>query len=208
VGGWGNDDPDEAEIREAEGGLLQLRVVRQWVRQSLRSPAYQTLTPRMILRLHRVAMQDILPSAGRWRTSDVEIFGSRHEPPPHADVDRLVQDACDFINEYETEDGDAVMFLSAFIMWRIAWIHPFDDGNGRTARAVSYLVMCQRLGKELDGEHPVPQRIKYAPIAYARALEAADRAWASGDTDVSRLQHLIEFCLAAQLRDDPPTLPD
>jgi len=207
--GWGyDDDSDEPEIREAEGGLEQLRMVRQWMRQSLRSPAYRTLTPRMILRLHQVAMQDILPNAGRWRTSDVEIFGSHHEPPPYVDVDRLVQDVCTFVNEYDAEDESEAMFLAAFVMWKIAWIHPFDDGNGRTARAVSYLIMCQRLGKELGGESPVPQRIKYAPIAYVRALEAADRAWASGVIDVSRLQHLIEFCLTAQLRNDPPTLPD
>ena len=204
MGGWGDDDSDEAEIREAEGGLLQLQMVRQWVRQSLRSPAYRTLTPRMILRLHQVAMHGILPSAGRWRTRNVEIFGSRHAPPPHEDVERLVQDACTLVNEYE----DDAMFLAAFVMWKIAWIHPFEDGNGRTARAVSYLVMCQRLGKELDGERPVPQRIKYAPIAYVRALEAADHAWVSGIVDVSRLQRLIEFCLTAQLRNDPPTLPD
>jgi Fic family protein len=208
VGGWGDDDPDEAEIREAEGGLLQLRVVRQWVQQSLRSRAYQTLTPRMILRLHQVAMQNIIPSAGQWRTRDVEIFGSRHAPLPHEDVERLVRDACTFVNECETEDEDDALFLAAFVMWKIAWIHPFDDGNGRTARAASYLIMCQRLGKELDGERPVPQRIKYAPIAYVRALEAADHAWTSGIVDVSQLQHLIEFCLTAQLRNDPPTLPD
>jgi len=120
----------------------------------------------------------------------------------------LLRDACDSVNEYETTTNDQVMSLAAFVMWRIAWIHPFDDGNGRTARAVSYLVMCQRFGAELHGDRPVPQRIKYAPIEYARALEAADHAWTSGIVDVSRLQHLIEFCLTAQLRNDPPTLPD
>lgn len=119
-----------------------------------------------------------------------------------------MQEACDYVNGYETQNEDEAVFMAAFVMWRIAWIHPFDDGNGRTARAVSYLVMCQRLGKELGGYRPVPQRIKYAPIAYAKALEAADRAWISGTLDVSHLQQLIEFCLTAQLRNDPPTLPD
>lgn len=94
MGGWGDDDSDESEIREAEGGLVQLRMVRQWVRQSLRSPAYRTLTPRMILQLHEAAMREILPSAGQWRARDVEIFGSRHVPPPHVDVDLLVQEMC------------------------------------------------------------------------------------------------------------------
>jgi Fic family protein len=147
-------------------------------------------------------MREILPNAGQWRTSDIEIFGSRHEPPPYGDVPRLVQDACDHVN-----DSDDALFAAAFAMWRFAWIHPFDDGNGRTARAVSYLIMSQRFGRELPGERPVPQRMKYAPRAYHRALEAADRAWTSGTVDVSELQKLIEFYLIAQLRNDPPGLP-
>jgi Fic family protein len=199
--GWGfDDDESESEILEAEGGLAQLRMVQRWVR----SPAHQTLTPRMTLSLHQAAMRDILPSAGRWRTSDdVEIFGSSHVPPPHEDLPRLTQEACNYVN-----GSNDALFAAAFIMWRLAWIHPFDDGNGRTARAVSYLVMSQRLGRELPGERPVPQRMKYAPRAYYRALEAADRAWSSGVVDVSDLQRLIEFYLVAQLRNDPPELPD
>jgi Fic family protein len=199
--GWGfdGDDSDDQAWRDTQGGLAQMDLVERILRRSLQSSAQQALTPRTILRLHRAAMREILPSAGQWRTRDVKIFGSRHVPPPHVEVDSLVQDACD--------EGEAI-FVAAFIMWRIAWIHPFDDGNGRTARAVSYLVMSQRLGKELGGDRPVPQRIKYAPIVYTRALEAADRAWVSGTVDVSRLQRLIEFCLTAQLCNDPPTLPD
>lgn len=206
--GWGSDDDDDRDWYESLGGLEQQSLVLRLLREALRSPAHWQLTPQTILRLHRAAMRDILTSAGRYRTETVEIFGSRHVPPPHGEVESLVQDACDLVNEHDGDAEEDALFLAAFIMWRIAWIHPFDDGNGRTARAASYLVLCQRLGKELDGELPVPQRMKYAPIAYARALEAADRAWARGVLDVSRLQRLLEFCLTAQLRGDPPTLPD
>jgi hypothetical protein len=37
-------------------------------------------------------------------------------------------------------------------MWRTNWVHPFDDGNGRTARAASYLVLCVKLGYRLPGK--------------------------------------------------------
>ena len=99
------------------------------------------------------------------------------------------------------------MFLAAYVLWRTCWIHPFDDGNGRAARAASYLVLSLRLGFELPGTRAIPARIKYAPIAFWRALEAADMAWASGTLDVSRLQTLLAFYLEAQLDDDPPSLP-
>lgn len=200
--GWGDDERTELET---QGGLAQLDLVQRILRRSLGVPAHQTLTPRTILRLHRVAMLDILSSAGQWRTRDVEIFGSRHTPPPYEEVPNLIQDACNFVNDRRAVSD--TIFVAAFIMWRVAWIHPFDDGNGRTARAVSYLVMSQRLGEELPGVRPVPHRLKYAPRAYVRALEEADRAWVSGVVDVSSLEKLIEFYLIAQLRNDPPGLP-
>jgi Fic family protein len=151
-------------------------------------------------------MAKLMPSAGEFRTrSDLEIANSRHELPPHEEVPALVDEACSFVNAQPAEADP--LFVAAYILWRICWVHPFDDGNGRTARAVSYLVLGQRLRVELSGEHPVPQRLKYAPRLYVRALEAADAAWRLGRLDVSELQRLLEFYLEAQLRNDPPGLP-
>lgn len=99
------------------------------------------------------------------------------------------------------------LFLASYVMWRICWIHPFDDGNGRTARAASYLVLNIRLGYELTGNIPIPSRIKHAPRAYWRALEAADHAWRQGTLDVSVLQGLLDFYLTAQVAEQPPSLP-
>ena len=56
-------------------------------------------------------------------------------------------------------------------------------------RAASYLVLSARLGFELPGRLPTPARIKHAPIAYTRALEAADAACAVGVLDVSALKN-------------------
>lgn len=35
--------------------------------------------------------------------------------------------------------------LGAYVLWKLNWIHPFADGNGRTARAVAYVVMSIKL---------------------------------------------------------------
>jgi fido (protein-threonine AMPylation protein) len=45
------------------------------------------------------------------------------------------------------------------LMWRINWIHPFDDGNGRTARMASYAVLCVLLGYELPGTKAIFEQI-------------------------------------------------
>lgn len=206
--GWHFDDDkdDDAEtLLEAEGGKAQARAVLLLLRLSRRDPFFRPLRRETVCLLHRQAMGKLMSDAGELRTRDNEIENSRHVPPPHAEVPRLLDEACTFVSAQSAEADP--LFVAAYILWRICWIHPFGDGNGRTARAVSYLVLGQRLKVELGGEHPVPQRIKSAPIAFRRALEAADAAWSQGRLDVSALRRLLEFYLEAQLRNDPPGLP-
>lgn len=207
MGGWGADDdtPDERTLREAENGRAQARRVSDLVREGLLAGTALRLAPELVLELHKLSMDGLLGSAGRVRErSDGEIFGSRHVLPPRQDVPQLLASACDFVNVRST--GEPV-FLAAYILWRLCWIHPFEDGNGRTARAVSYLVLSLALNAELPGSQPIPARMKVAPIAYRRALEAADAAWSQGQVDVSEMEKLLAFYLQAQLLDEPPTLP-
>jgi Fic family protein len=204
--GWGFDDdePDERTLVEAANGRAQARAVSAIVRRATRRPAVFPVTTIELQILNRLAMQGLLATAGDLRQRDVKISGSSHVPPPYAQVPFLLSKAFDFVNSQPNADP---LFLSAYVLWRICWIHPFEDGNGRTARAVSYLVLSVRLGFELPGKTTIPTRIKHAPIAYARALEAADRAWIEGRLDVAELRKLLAFYLEAQMRDDPPGLP-
>jgi len=65
-------------------------------------------------------------------------------------------------------------------MWRINWIHPFFGGNGRTARALSYLVLCAKLGFRLPGNKTIPDFIVESREPYYTALRKADAAWSDG----------------------------
>jgi Fic family protein len=67
------------------------------------------------------------------------------------------------------------LHLASYVMWRLNWIHPFTDGNGRTSRAVSYLVLCIRLRALLPGKLTIPEQIEQDKTPYYRALEAAER---------------------------------
>ena len=105
---------------------------------------------------------------------------------------------CDYVNDH-WEDRTA-LHLAAYMMWRLNWIHPFVDGNGRTSRAVSYLVLCVRLGYPLPGTNTIPDQIAANKKPYYTALEEADKAFeANGQPDVSALEKLLEAHLAAQL---------
>ncbi|MGH9651267.1 MAG: Fic family protein, partial [Terriglobales bacterium] len=75
----------------------------------------------------------------------------------------------------------------------------FTDGNGRTARALSYLVLCVRLGYRLPGTNTIPAQIARDKMPYYRALEAADAAFEAARLDLSDLEGLLSTLLANQL---------
>ena len=155
------------------------------------------LRPSAIQSLHRIAIQDIYSCAGNYRTSQVQIRGTDHQPPPWQDVPGLVEEMCDYVNDHWT--AATPVHLASYLMWRINWIHPFAGGNGRTSRAVSYLSLCCRLGYRLPGTLTIPDQIVVNREPYYGALDAADFAWSHGNVDVSAMEELLGSLLARQL---------
>lgn len=89
--------------------------------------------------------------------------------------------------------------LPAYALWRLNWIHPFVEGNGRTARAACYYLMCVRQGRLLPGKKIVPERIRENGQSYYQALQEADRHWKEGHFNVEALAQYLEGLLKAQL---------
>jgi Fic family protein len=81
-------------------------------------------------------------------------------------------------------------------MWRLNWIHPFAGGNGRTSRAVSYLVLCAKLGYRIPGTKTIPDQIVDCRAPYYEALDAALE---KGSIDVRGMEALLTNMLAVQL---------
>lgn len=150
------------------------------------------------MELNRLAVDGLIKSAGSLRNAPIEILGSKHEPPPWQDVAGLIDDMCDYVND---SHGKSPIHLASYVMWRLNWIHPFADGNGRTSRAASYYVLCVGLGQLLPGPRTIPERIASKKPPYWKALEAADRAWEANQVDVSSMEELLKGLLAAQLLD-------
>ena len=94
---------------------------------------------------------------------------------------------------------DHPTLLPAYALWRLNWIHPFVEGNGRTARAACYYLLCLRAGKILPGTRIVPERIRDNRLPYYAALQDADKHWNEGHFDVSALAGYLEGLMAAQL---------
>ena len=111
-------------------------------------------------------------------------------------VPELVEGLCDYVNEKWEKSA---VHLASYVLWRLNWIHPFTDGNGRTARAVSYAVLCVRLGYRLPGTTTIPELISTNKTPYYEALEAADASWKEDEANLRVLEALVSELLAAQL---------
>jgi Fic family protein len=112
-------------------------------------------------------------------------------------VPELVEDLCDYVNEKWTEATP--IHLASYVMWRLNWVHPFADGNGRTSRITSYVVLSIRAGYLLPGTPTIPDQIVDNRVPYFEALDAADDAFSRGNIDVSKMEELIGSLLAHQL---------
>ena len=189
-------DPDEKAQREAENGVRQFKDAIEVIRAHIKGGGKFKLTQGVILRLHQTALDGIHPLAGTYRNSPVYIEKSNHFPPHQTDVPDLVAEMCDYVNDNWHMPG---LYLAAYILWRMNWIHPFADGNGRTARVVSYVVLSIKLDSLLPGPPTIPDLIAADKTPYYKALERADDSWKRKLIAVSDMENMLEGMLAQQL---------
>lgn len=126
-----------------------------------------------VLQLQELAVQDIYPCGGNFRDArfEVNLPDSEHRPPPAALVEHHVRELLDVINAKD----QFVTTRAAFALWRFNWIHPFPGGNGRTARAIAYLVLCIDMNMMLPGVPTMPALIALQRDGYIDALRAVDK---------------------------------
>ena len=148
--------------------------------------------------LNAAAVANIAQLGGRFRRQP--IYVGNHRPPHFREVPDLVDEFLSVIHENWTIVTHPTI-LPAYALWRLNWIHPFVEGNGRTARAACYLLMCLRQGALLPGKKIVPERIRENRQPYYAALHAADVHWENGDFNVDELATYLAGHLGDQLRD-------
>jgi Fic family protein len=190
-------DSDKTSL-ETRNGVIQARFVlhsiAEWIEGS-------PIAPELLMELQRLAVNQIYRCAGYFRDNSVKIENSKgdviYQPPDYTQVPLLVQEMCDYINENWVKQNPT--HLAAYAMWRVNWIHPFFGGNGRSARAFSYLVLCIGLQFVPPAKKTIPQLIEENREPYNGALRAADRAWEEGRLDVSVMEKLLSDLLAMQL---------
>jgi Fic family protein len=129
------------------------------------------LSLEIILSLNYHAISCLHGNAGKLRPCEVTVGGTFH-PPPHYEVPALMSMFIDEVNR-NWERADPVV-LASFILWRLNYIHPFVNGNGRTARVTCYFALCCKMGQWLGGDTLLPELIRQNRDEYVAALKAVD----------------------------------
>lgn len=119
---------------------------------------------------------------GELRTQGI-VVGTVYRGAPAQDCDYLVQAMCDWLSgsDFSRDGGDhAKDFLFAVLKAvvahvYIAWIHPFGDGNGRTARLVEFGILAAA-GVPSAAAHLLSNHYNQTRTSYYRQLEHASKS--------------------------------
>lgn len=114
----------------------------------------EELTPELLLEFHRLISKDTLEDSdqeGRYREEkdgDIRVYDEKdqvlHTPPSPPLISNSVDQLCLFANADDDEEFVHPVIRGIILHFWLAYLHPFADGNGRTARAVFYWYMLKR----------------------------------------------------------------
>lgn len=147
---------DELQRREVSGVIRASRFVRQYAHSR------KQISISTVQEIHACIFEKAWPEiAGIWRGENLEISGSSHKPPHFSEVPDLMLEADkEFLirlaslhsteaiwmteNDISAEQEqmlDKIVETAAWIHHLVTYIHPFREGNGRTARLAANLVL-------------------------------------------------------------------
>lgn len=155
--------------------------------------------------LHRSGTLFLLAEPGALRRVAVYVgndAGVVHTPPPWEAVQGYMDDFFATLgNMWNTCDA---LDVASYALWRINWIHPFQNGNGRTARAYAYACLCGHLGVILPGETTVIDQIMTTRSEYERVIRIADECAKAGTPpDLSEMRRYLNDLLQLQMASVP-----
>lgn len=122
--------------------------------QEIKKHTSQPLSVELITKIHAAMTQNTLDDPtweGRFRRpedGEIHVFDADgqkdlHAPPPASGVSDSMQKLCEYVNTENKDEFVNPVIKAILIHFWIAYVHPFMDGNGRTARALFYWYMLK-----------------------------------------------------------------
>jgi len=171
---------------EAEIENLNYRDAVRFARQVAGDPGSIVEVDHGLLRaLHFLIVREVdrYGTAGQYRTQQNAVMHNRavlYTPPPPGDCYRLVDGLLSWLPS--TQRALHPVVVAAIAHAELINIHPFDDGNGRTTRALTTLLM-HRTGWAFRGFVSIEQAFGADTEAYYAALRAFGDRYPGARTD-------------------------
>ena len=138
----------------------------------------EPLTEELLLTIHRLMTEKTLDNsedAGRFRTNDKVVVadmvegGIIYTPPSFQEIPEFVESLCDFFNNDNPRTFIHPIIRGIIVHFMLAFMHPFVDGNGRTARALFYWYMLKE-GYKLTEYMSISRVIAKSKSKYEKAF--------------------------------------
>lgn len=142
-----------------------------------------SMSKQLIRSIHQLVVRDTDKEwAGKFRNSNVYIAGTEHIPPDALEVDHKMDELVEWLMTEQKRIHPVE--LAAVFHHRFVNIHPFFDGNGRTARLMMNVILMQR-------GFPLVVILKNDRKKYYRVLAKADKG---------EMKDLVLFIATAVMR--------
>lgn len=183
----------EAQVSEVIGGRLSLPPSQQYLQREVENVAKACneigkrvvegqvrLTPEWIGHLNHSVLEGlpreehVVP--GHVRSYEVVVL--RYRGAPYEDCPYLLHRMCEWLNDWPKDAWGANSEIATAVLKAIlahlyvAWIHPFGDGNGRTARLLEYYFLADA-GVPSPAAHLLSNHYNLTRTEYYRHLERA-----------------------------------
>ena len=189
-----DNDPDGNGVGffTKQANLLNLRrECDKIVTEASASGLRFSLTEATIKKLHAICMTNLMSDAGKYRETEVTLTNKPHVFPTWSEVRPLMQSFCLFVNsEWDKRD---LVWMAALCLWRFNWIHPFRNGNGRTARELSYLVLSVKFGGVIPKENSIIEQIMSQKLVFEHVLSQCDVGFAQSHNYDVATQPMAQF---------------
>lgn len=187
----------EDEVRKILEGELQLPPSQEYLAREVRNIvfAYNQIKDELVSGTGRPISPELLADYNRMILHDLEldegvvageiathpIVVGRYRAAPRQDCEYLLERLCEWLNSSDFMPQDADWIIPRALLRAIAahlylaWIHPYGDGNGRTARLVELRVLLEA-GVPTPAAHLLSNHYNQTRTDYYRRLDAASRS--------------------------------
>lgn len=189
-------DARDRDIQE----ILNYRKVLSYIDKKKSAIAlYNRITEKDLLGIHKLTVEKILPTdkAGKYRKTQVVVKNSKTKevsfnPPSPVQVRDLSAEFFTWLNSEESQSIHPVL-VAGITHYVLAYVHPFVDGNGRTARALATMVLFSR-GYDIKKFFSLEEYFDRNAKRYYETLQAVSNQKAESLSDRNLTLWLEYFC--------------